>query len=295
MQIDAIIGETVYPLTDGAPFYVIGDEGFGMAPVDRIVESVPMQHGATDVDFRLRPRTARLRVLTYHGPNEKAEHFDSRAELLRIFRPSRTPIRLRFTLDNGDVRQFDCFAVQGLDFSSATRLGASQTTIVELRMPDPTCYDPVQVAQTFGVDSGGAGFKFDLIFPASFGGSTVDQVRTIAYDGTWREFPVIVIAGPITDPVITNLTTGDKLDFTGYTIEDGDEVTIDCRFNAKTVTDQNGVNLIAKLSDDSDLATFSLEADPEAPGGLNDIKVTGTGANDNTQVYLRYYRRFIGL
>lgn len=291
--LQAIVGGTTYNLNDDTYALWIGEDGTGNAPSRRITEQGPLQHGDTDVDLRLDPRIFRESFII--TPASLSEHYTTRSALLRIFRPSATRMQMRWTLDNGNVRQIDCVVIGGPDFASTEREGFTQRAVVQFRAADPTFYDPTQHAETFGVGAGAGAFSFPLVFPVSFGGSTVNQTRTITYSGTWREYPIVIISGPITNPIVTNVTTGDVLDFTGITINAGDSYTIDCRYGYKTVKNAAGTNKIADLTDASDLATFSLEAEPDAVGGLNDIKVTGTGANANTQVYVRYYTRYTGI
>jgi hypothetical protein len=291
--LEAIVGGTTYNLIDGTYALWIGEDGTGNAPSRRITEQGPLQHGDTDVDVRLDPRI--FRELFMITPASLSDHYTRRSALIRIFRPSATKMQMRWTLDNGNIRQIDCVVAGGPDFASTEREGFAQKMVVQLRANDPTFYDPTQNVVTFGVGAGASSFSFPISFPIHFGGSTVDQTRTIAYSGTWRDYPVVIIGGPITDPVVTNLTTADKLDFTGITIDTGDYYIIDCRYGYKTVMDAAGANKIADLSDDSDLATFSLEPDPDAVGGLNDIQVTGSSANANTQIYMRFYNRYTGI
>lgn len=132
-----------------------------------------------------------------------------------------------------------------------------------------------------------------LISAVSDGGYAAS--KTIAYAGSWRAYPVVTIEGPITDPVLTNTSTGDKLDFTGTTISSGDTYTIDCRYGFKTVKDAAGTNKIADLSSDSDLATFHLAPDPEVSSGNNALTLTGTGTDANTEVTVAYNERHVGL
>lgn len=134
-----------------------------------------------------------------------------------------------------------------------------------------------------------------LIVPMTVGSSSVNAVVAHPYTGTWRAFPLIRITGPITDPVITNTTTGKKLSLVGFTITAGNWIEIDTRYEAKTVIDQVGANQISKLTSDSDLAGWALEADPEAPDGINNLTVVGSAANAATKVDITYFRRFIGI
>lgn len=122
-----------------------------------------------------------------------------------------------------------------------------------------------------------------------------DISKTITYSGSFVEYPVITITGPITDAVLTNVSTGETLDFTGITIAGGTSYTIDCRFGYKTVKNSAGTNKIADLTSDSDLATFHLAPAPEVSGGANAITLTGTSTDSNTQVTVAYYNRYVGM
>lgn len=291
--LEAIVNNTTYNLSLGEPFALI-DSDDGMAPVQRITTQGPQQHGDTDIDFRLDALSWPLGLLMY--ASSIAEHYTNRKLALRIFRPSRVPIQMRWTLDNGDVRQIDCHVNGKMTFGSRERRGFAQRFVVPLRAANPTFYDPDRKFVSFGIAVSGSVFGFPIGFAISFGeASSIDTTKTIAYAGSWREYPVIEIAGPLTNPVITNLSTGDVLDLTGTTVALGDTYTIDCRPGYKSVKDAAGVNRIAALSDTSDLASFSLEADPDVSGGLNDIRVTGTSATSATQIYLRYYERYLGI
>src|SRR4051794_10548418 len=119
--LEAIVGGTIYNLIDGTYALWIGEDGTGNAPSRRITEQGPLQHGDTDVDVRLDPRIFReLFIIT---PASLSDHYTVRASLLRIFRPSATKMNMRWTLDNGDIRQIDCVVIGGPDFASTEREG----------------------------------------------------------------------------------------------------------------------------------------------------------------------------
>jgi hypothetical protein len=111
----------------------------------------------------------------------------------------------------------------------------------------------------------------------------------VTNDGSWSEYPRIVLAGPLADPIVTNQTTGETLDFTGATIPAAMFYIADCRYGFKTVIDSGAVNQIAKLSDDSDLATFHLEP------GVNLVGVSGSGTATATAINITHYDRYLGL
>ena len=119
--------------------------------------------------------------------------------------------------------------------------------------------------------------------------ASFSTAKTINNAGNHPSFPTISITGPITDAVLTNVTTGEDLDFTGITIAGGDTRVIDCRYGYKTVKNAAGTNKIADLTAASDLATFHLEP------GDNAFTLVGTGTDANTQVTVRFNPRHIGI
>ncbi|HPZ55598.1 MAG TPA: phage tail family protein [Bacillota bacterium] len=98
--------------------------------------------------------------------------------------------------------------------------------------------------------------------------------------GTAPVSPVVTISGAITNPVITNTTTGQTLALT-LALAAGESVVVDCeRFTAA----KGGVGVVGALDDTFLTGGFSL-----APG-VNAITVAGTGA-PNAQIAWtpRYY------
>jgi len=126
---------------------------------------------------------------------------------------------------------------------------------------------------------------------ARVGGSAYNVA--VVYTGDIDSYPTITITGPITNPVITNTTTGDTLDFTGGTVGSADAWTIDTRYGRKSVVNTAGSSVENYLSLDSDLATFRLAPDPIATGGTNVISVAGTATGTATLVTLAYYNRYL--
>lgn len=294
--LEAIVGSTTYDLSNDVDTFHIANDGFGLPPVSRLEEQGPLQDGSTDLGFRLEPRLVQL-VLAFRESSYSA-YFQKRRTFSNIFKPRNIPIILRFTDPDGNQYQLDTYYIQGLSLNSVEKntFGFySHKVGITLKANNPLWYDPTQHVYTYGVGAGSGGFVFPISFPVSFGGSTVNQTQTIDYDGDYPVSPIIEIHGPITNPVITNLTTGIVLDFTGTTIGAGDYYTIDTRYGSIAVTEDDGTNRIDKLVGNSNLSGFKLIADPDSPGGLNDIRVTGTSANANTIVYIRYYEQFLAI
>ena len=293
-KLEAFIGtDPAVDLSDLVEFVYEGDDGWGMPPVERLTERGPNQHGVSDRGFRLLPRILHLRVAGF-GANSSG-YWDARERLIALFAPRDEPVRLRRTYGGGRVRQVDVHYLDGLGMSSADKLGHAQRGVIQLMAADPLLYDPTLQSVTFGLAGGGGAFAVPMAVPHGVGASTIDQTQTLSYTGTFRESPVIIVRGPITDWLIQNVTTGEVLQaVAGHTIAAGVEYTIDTRYGAQTVVDGSGTRQIANLTDASDIETFHLAAHPDAPSGANDLRVTGSGVTTATQVFIQYYRRFLG-
>lgn len=130
------------------------------------------------------------------------------------------------------------------------------------------------------------------------GSATLSEGFTIEYIGTWDAFPTITVVGPWDNFSITNAATLETLDF-GYNVDGGEVVTFDLAYGVKSVTNQNGTNLIGSLSTDSDLATFHLASDAEITTGLssgiNPMTVTGNNLTGNSGLVVEWYTRYIGI
>ncbi len=270
-------------------------DGLGMPDVQHISQSNAQQDGESYIASYLRKRTVTfsLNILNVC----EAELWDMREELVILASQLSTGFKLRGRLPNGNTRQIDLRYEAGLTLPRSRDMNSNtQKLAIQARTFDnPTWYDPNLVQLFFTVSGGAGGWGFPLGFPAGFGGSVIAAPAAIVYPGTWRTYPIIKINGPAADVVIENTTTGEKLDFTGYTIGAGQLVTIDLTPNHKTVTDNTGANLVDKLTTDSDLGSFHIERAPEAPGGSNAITVTATGGTPATWIGIEYYTRYAGI
>ena len=135
---------------------------------------------------------------------------------------------------------------------------------------------------------GGRLFTLDIGFraanPALLGADQSVTITTASADvnnpGTAPVGPMVTIAGAITNPVITNVTTGQTLGLT-MAIGTGESVIVDCdRFRAY----KGGVSVVSALGDAFLTGGFRL-----APG-INAITVAGTGTKNVEIAWTpRYY------
>lgn len=294
----SLLFDAISVITDGSehqldghsPYAYLGFDGLGAAPVSRVSERGAQQHGDTDLGFYLQPRIFTLLLLI--KTNDPADFWNQREQLITWFAPYNSPV-IRFALKNGKTRDIACHYIGDLAMpdDSDDSLAFVQKVAIQLKAGDPTLYDPEGRSITFGLAGGSDAFEIPTDIPTGIGASTLDQTTAITNNGNWRAYPHrIRITGSITDPVITNTTTGEKLDFTGTTISgSGDYYDIDVRPGRKSVTDQDGVNRVANLTDDSDLGTFHLRP------GDNSIQVTGTSVTEETGVEIAFFEHYLGV
>jgi hypothetical protein len=290
-----IVNGVATSISDGALCWYEEEDGLGLVEPILLTETAPGQDGEAYLGFKLPARSIQLGLRV---TGEEADLNTKRTQLVRLFRPRPQPIALRYDLVGGVQRQIDVTYAGGMGFNSRDRRGASLKVGVMLRAPDAVFYDPIVQGQIFGVGGGaGAGFTFPLSFPVTFGASTIDQTKAIAYAGDWDSAPVVQLTGPMTSPIITNTTTGAVLDFSGAALAVGETWLIDTRRRARRVYDPNvadpvAANRIRYLSDASTLAAFRLVPDN---AGVNELRVQLSSATSATEVMLRYYHTYLGI
>lgn len=294
--LEAIRGNESWLLSGGGLTFRISTLGLGLAPVRWLRQRGPFQHGVSVRGFRLDERT--LNVVLFFRALSPADADNRRAQLAEIFKPVEDmPLRLRWTLDNGKVREIEGYTEGILDFPDTPeqeRIGRSQRVVAPLLCPVPVWYDPTLRRVRFTSISA-QGFPVPLHVPLiQISSGSINSIQSVAYAGDWQTFPVIYVTGPAQDVVVTNLTTDEKLDFTGATLAAGEVLTIDLGYEAKTIDSSVHGDVTANLTEDSDLANWHLAAHPEAAGGINEILVEIAGQITTvTAVEITYYDRFI--
>lgn len=290
-NVQAIVEPTTYEFYNGAPFWVVSMTGVGIGPVSRLESKGAQQNGSTDVGYLLENRL--LNVEFFINGASKIATDGHRDTLASILRPRATPLKWRITRNDSAIRQIDSYLVGMADMPRVRgqSFGGGQTVIAQFKCNEPTWYDPTLQNVPFILEPGGIeGWQFPVIFPwVQAPGEIIDQTQTINYPGSAPTFPEIVIVGPADAPLIQNLTTDEKLEFTG-SIPDGDSWTITITEDSADVVNEAGDSVLEFLTEDSDLGTFHLEP------GNNDISAQIlTGVSLITSVSMRYYIRYSNL
>lgn len=260
-------------------FSYLGDQGFGLAPLHRITTRGPLQHGDSDIDFRLDPRILQIPILVKNesASAPKARHYSIREALLKIFNPNSSGVlRVRIGTTDGTTTtvidyQINVKVLGGLTFD-IDPVDYHVRTIVQLRADDPTWYDAT-VPDGRGVN---------------YYNANINGTQVITTGGNWPTFPIIRLNGPITNPTITNNTTGQSIAITA-TITAGNWFDIDLSYGKKTVVENLGTNRISTVSASSNLATWSL-----IPGN-NTIAITGSVTTAATNAAFTFFPRFTGI
>jgi len=273
------------------PVYVVDHDGLLAPSIRRVWQEGPQQHGASQTVARLQRRVVTLGLAWVR---DDTNTWTYRSDILEIFNRPDYTVWLDTVIPAG-TRRLDVRLLGGLSGPRPARHDGIMRDVVQVVADDPVFYDPTPTVYTFALAAGGSAGPIPLVIPWKIGASTLAETQTITYTGTWREYPIVKVTGPITDCVITNNATSEKLDLTGTTIADGDYYEIDLRYGYKTVTDSSDTNQIADLTNDSDLATWHLAPHSEATDGVNSITVTGTNANTNTVIAITYYNRYMGI
>lgn len=284
-------GSETINLTDQG-YSLISFDNLGMPPITRFNQSSPLQNGVFDVGFKLQPRRFKLEF-SYIG-NDQEDIYEKRNRLFSFFSPSNTEVLIKFTFSNGEKRHIKAFFIDGFSFPTTTHMFMQEKAVGVFYSPNPLFFDPISENVTFNIAGSASGFSIPMAIPLGIGSSSIDYSQAINYDGNFKTPVTIYIYGSITNPTIENESTGEKLAFIA-TIGSGDYYIVNTKFGEQSVEDQDGNNVIANLSDDSDLATFHIASNPEVASGLNSIKVSGSSADANTKVVIQFFNRFLEL
>lgn len=170
---------------------------------------------------------------------------------------------------------------------------------------NPVLYDPTEHIVNFQEgDTAGFPAAFpipldsppELVFPTTFPITffKIDETLDINYTGTWLEYPVLRLIGPLLNPIITNEVTGEVLELS-YALPEDDEIVIDLAPGRKTVTDLAGNNLIGVVTPQSDLGTWHIAPAPEAPGGVNTIHALASNIDTGSAIRITWKARYFGI
>lgn len=282
-------------------FLISGINGMGMPGLNYRTQRGPFQHGSTPLGVILEPR---LIQLLHRGQGScRSGYWDKRSELLDAIRPNRqvvgefNPGTLRKILPDRSKRDICVFINDGPSFRGSVQGRWDEWAYQESLQfiaHDPTIFDPDMNQQNFTITNSSGDILFAFDFPFTFLSDATTENNTVTYSGTWLSYPTFILIGPLTNPIIRNLTTGEKIELNTI-IASGSTVTINLQYGNKTVENGVGTNLIGTVTTDSDLATFHLAPNPEAPLGVNSFGVVAEDFTSDSQIKIQFFTRYIGI
>lgn len=272
----------VFTLNDGTVCFLLGEDGFGLDDIDIIEERTPYVDGATFKGITQGTREPVVFLGVYRESMDVLEAYEE--QLQRNLNPFRGEYTLRVIRMDGRTRDIKA-RLRAYPWSTNDKDGplwASRKLI--FHCPDPHFYDPVQAAQV--VTLGPSGLVLPFTLAATLPSTAIDTTFTAQNAGDLPTYPVLVITGPGTNPVITNNTSGKVMSLT-QVLDTGDTVTIDMLAATIMWYDASGGTTTSILQTRSASSAFW-----PLVRGSNSIRVQMTSAS-NGGVAMTWYNRYL--
>lgn len=294
------------------PYQVVSEDGLGGPEVELYSHVVPLQDGSLYLGNRRMMRRFSIGIEVMGRSDVEVE--EAREDLLAAMN-GQWGLGAFGRDRNGIRREVYCLPVNAPRFQAGLGDDLGFRDVVEFSAPDFAFYDPVERSVTAALE-----VQTDLVlamtFPILLGTSVIvaDPIATVY--GDQPVYPVITLTGPLTHPVVRNVTTGEVLDFGGgLVLVTGETAEVDCRPGFKTVTKNDGTNLVPYLTTDSDLVSFHLAPPPPkqratlgsippqmgvtqqvwATDGQNQLQMYGATATPASSLTVKWHDRWGGI
>jgi hypothetical protein len=257
-------------------FRYLSSDGFGGTDNEIQTRRGAYQDGSTLQQVRLSPRTLMIRFLILAADRAGVEQ--KRRRVAAAFNPRNGLGTLVWTQEDGSQYALRCVAVGGSPQFLAGRNSQGQVwqeVIVDLQAPDPCWFDAEATTLPLAGLTGGA--SFPIAFPCSF--AAMGSTMVVTNEGDIAAPIRIEIPGPVLNPVVENLTTGEQIALTLDVLE-GQTVLIDttygnllCRLQASNGTQTNAMQYLSsdstfwQLVPGENIVTFS------APSGSAEVSI----------------------
>ena len=289
---------TLYKFNLNTTRFYWGVIGEGMPKATLRTQRSPFQDGVTVLGHRLEPRM--LTMTLSRDSKDNFDYYSVRSDIINKFRLNRQtaegvfePSVLRKRLPNGDIRSINVFLDMGFLFQGDginDFNGYRVTEVIRFFCPNPIYYDPTMI-QTNILFSAAEDLVFPVQGPISFSGN-IYTTDTITYTGTHKSFPILNWTGPARNPILQNRITNKKVKL-DYTIPVYETITITLGQEVYSIVDSNGSDLKGIITADSD-TDWALVPDPLAPDGDNDLFMSATETDANTEFIMQYFLRYQG-
>jgi hypothetical protein len=200
-------------------------DGFATSDLTYRTTSAPYQQGSTLLSTQFNPRKLTFSVLVTAPTLTDVQQ--ATLALIRLFNPLAGDGTLAFEYEDGTVYYLSC---SGRATTSTTQRGIEyQVVNFQMTAHDPFWYTSYQAA-SLGTSNVAT---FPLVFPFTLPSNTANSL--VHNNGDVDAPATIIITGDVTNPKITNSTTGDFFEFT-IDMDASDVMTITTRFGNKVIT-----------------------------------------------------------
>ena len=270
-------------LKNSRPFVMEYLSGKGDVSADVQMQSAPFQDGQTYIDSTLQTRSLSMQIsIMAESQNDLLE---KRQYLASVFNPKLGPGTVIY--ENGDVQREIKALPENVPVFPTGKDNVNaryQRAIINLICPSPFWEDVTE--ENYKLEDFVGSFKFPFTLPTRF--STRGDSKVLANKGDVPTPIEIEFRGPVTNPVITNQSTGEFIRIK-RAIPVGYKLILDTSFGSKRVeiiapdgTVTNGFHFI-----DLESTFFNLDT------GDNRIGFVAEGGNP--EVYIRYKNRFLSV
>jgi Siphovirus-type tail component, C-terminal domain/Phage tail protein RIFT-related domain len=249
----------------------------GLSPANARIDEVEK---AGDHGSYIFAQFLEARTITIEGDvtGISAIDFESKINLLRAaFIPQLTPQPLQMAVP-GDVQKLAYCVPTKIDFPiDISYQTFYETWTVEFMAEDPRIYsNATNVVDIYPAIPNGISFNF--VFSINFGGTSGGSLtQSATNNGTFPSPPVVLLHGPMTNPVLTNLTTGKYM---RLAISIGELETLTLDFYAKTA-------ILNNLSSRYSSVVPGSSWWPLQPGA-NTVRLSADGITSNSKATVTY-------
>jgi phage-related protein len=263
-------------LTDNVNLYtLVGMDGELMPPFGFQEKTSPLISGSVVTAIYVTPRTLAWPVIIRDVDREAL--VERIRGILSILNPQLGDGQLLVTHGSKTGRLLNCRYRSGLPALNESQGVTTVRAVLNFYATDPFGYAPsssqLTAQQNFAPPS------FFPVLPITLATSAMETTAALENNGDVPAYPVITILGPSTSVIITNTTTGKKVEI-ATSIQAAETITIDTRPRTRSVRDQNGVNRFSLLTADSSM--WALEI------GTNNVEIEISGGDANTRVTVAY-------
>lgn len=265
-------------LGQGTRYNIASFIGFDLPGMRTTDVERPLEHGVYAQTDLLTARTIEL-SLTVTGDTQ--EDAATRLEALKAsFEPRTEEAPLVVQLPGFGKRLINA-RPRRCSFPMAGS-GLAHPVLVQWLCPDPRMYAVDEQGDSVGLPTAAGGRSYDRVYDVSYGAMPLGGRIYVRNDGNVTTRPVIVIAGPVTDPVVRNLTTEQEERFS-IDLASTDELVVDSV--ERTVMLNGTTSRLSALSTDSEFI--------ELASGVNEITFAGDGSDPMARLAIVWRSAFL--